>query len=811
MSTRVLLVPRSPPQVHRLSSRASSNSPLALGRNRSRGGSSRGSRVTRARGKDLFGGVLGSDHDDGLRVAGGQVRVDRRVNDKQVVSAVHLGVEVHDAGAVAASAVVDSHLGASDPVVSADHLGSNDFLGGGTGGDIGESRVAAAGEIQPPLDKVGHGLAVLLVDEPGLGVEDSVAGSSDTELTDGGGSVGQEGADSDDARGHGTGCALEVTNTAVGALGRSPKMHALSSLSDGTRSLEVQVQVRLNGVGGDAVEVVGREVGLGVELKHNLGVVLEVVANRQVNPAGLGGKSHTSSGSSLLDNGQGVRLADTCVPEKTGGRHGTSSEDNLAALVDLDDLPAAVGGLCEDTSNLATSSKGLNDLGLKLESKVGQVLGERNISASRAGTLIILDGPRRAGVDVVLVVRLFNRVNFGPSLGVKEALKDLVSVVIVVLAVGRRLGGAGVALIQTRSSLRHVTPVPSSRPTLPVMLRRVDEVKSIDRRGASQETAGSGSSVAAELGAGQAGHAAAKGGNIVGGQRIIPGQGLSSVSESNCVGRTALNQENADALLSKSLSGDDTGRATTNNDGIIGLVGGSGKREGAVSRDCAVTTAVAGVWGRNSLSSPRSPQGILGRLGGIDVNTELTKASSMVGESTRRVRGVGRVGLGDGPSENRRFGVDACLALNETPLAKEGVRDVGAVDEGTVGNGQSLDLGFSVNIGVGVRSGDTERCDDVLAINPSDKEETSQHAATERDSTPSFLVGTGSRDDHLADKVRADSLGKGDTEAVAGAKVLLKVDAGVGIGMRCGSQLSCRRSDEPKEGRHAGEIESHGC
>ena len=56
--------------------------------------------------------------------------MDGGIDHEQVVGAVDLGVQVHDAGAVALAAVVNTHLSAADPVVTADQVLGDDVLDG---------------------------------------------------------------------------------------------------------------------------------------------------------------------------------------------------------------------------------------------------------------------------------------------------------------------------------------------------------------------------------------------------------------------------------------------------------------------------------------------------------------------------------------------------------------------------------------------------------------------------------------------------------------------------------------------------------
>ncbi|GJD03487.1 hypothetical protein ColKHC_12312 [Colletotrichum higginsianum] len=736
------------------------------------------------------------------------VRVDGGVDDEEVVGAVDAGVEVDDGGAVGGAAVVDAHAGAADPVVAADHLGADDVVRGGAGGDVAEGGVGAGGEVEPELDKVGHGLAVLGVDEPGLGVEDGVAGGGDAELAEGRGAVGQERADGDDAAGHGARRALEVARAAVGALGAGPEVHALGGLGDGAGALLVEVEVGGDGARGDGVEAVGGEVGLGVELQHHLGVVLEVVADGEVDPVGLVRERDAGGRGAGLDDLEGVGAADARVPEEARRRHGAGGEHDLAALVDLDDLPAAVGGLDEDAGDLAAGADDLDDLGLELEGEVGQLLGEGHVGAGGAGAEVVLDGPRGAREDGVLLVGGLDRVDLGPALAGQEAGQRPVGEVVVVLAVVRGLRGARVALVQARGGVGDVGPAPARGPALPVVLGRVDEVEAVDRAGAPEQAAGGRGRVAAERGAGQAGHGAAEGGDVVGGEGVVPGEGHLG-AEGHRVGRAALDEEDAGALLGDALGGDDAGGATADDDDIVRRVGDDGGRDGAVAtRDRsggAVAVTGAGDGSRGSLDGlgVLGPRLELGRLGAGDVEAELAEAGRVVVEGGGRVRGGRGARVGEGPAQDRGLAGQARLVVDAV-LAEEGVGEVGGVDKGAVGDGHGADLGVGVDVRVGVGAAEAEAGADGLAVGPGDEEQAVQHASPEGDGAPVALVRDGH--DHLADEVGADGLGHGDTEAVGVGVGLvpLEVDAGLRVRVSRGPELCGGRPGEPEEGCRSG-------
>lgn len=61
--------------------------------------------------------MLRRDDDRSRRIARDVTRENARVNDKDVVCAVHLGIGVDDGGAIVHAAVVGAHLGGAHPVV----------------------------------------------------------------------------------------------------------------------------------------------------------------------------------------------------------------------------------------------------------------------------------------------------------------------------------------------------------------------------------------------------------------------------------------------------------------------------------------------------------------------------------------------------------------------------------------------------------------------------------------------------------------------------------------------------------------------
>lgn len=74
--------------------------------------------------------MLSSSNDITARVGSGSTREDGRINNKQVIGAIHLGVEVHNRS-TAEAAVVGANLVGAHPVV-----GAADAGGDGDGVDV---------------------------------------------------------------------------------------------------------------------------------------------------------------------------------------------------------------------------------------------------------------------------------------------------------------------------------------------------------------------------------------------------------------------------------------------------------------------------------------------------------------------------------------------------------------------------------------------------------------------------------------------------------------------------------------------------
>lgn len=104
---------------------------------------------------------------------------------------------------------------------------------------------------------------------------------------------------------------------------------------------------------------------------------------------------------------------DSTVPEDARARQGTGSEDDATVWLNGNDLSGVHTsvGLELDTSDLATVTHNAGDLRFSAKLKVGTLRCERQVSAKRAGTELVLNVPGRVAVDLVLRVGLFDHVD----------------------------------------------------------------------------------------------------------------------------------------------------------------------------------------------------------------------------------------------------------------------------------------------------------------------------------------------------------------------------------------------------------------
>lgn len=131
-----------------------------------------------------------------------------------------------------------------------------------------------------------------------------------------------------------TGCwrvagTLEVTG-AVGGVQGSPEVQALAGLNQWSLLLGEQINVSLRGRG----EIGGFHAGIcgaGVEGEREDWVILQVLANGEVDPVSLIWKS--DRGTAVLNSGDLVGWTDTRVVEDTWGGHGSGSENDAAARI----------------------------------------------------------------------------------------------------------------------------------------------------------------------------------------------------------------------------------------------------------------------------------------------------------------------------------------------------------------------------------------------------------------------------------------------------------------------------------------------
>lgn len=188
---------------------------------------------------------LSSNHNNGLRVSSGQVGVERRVNDEQILSTVYLGVQIHDGGA-ALTSIIRPHLGSADHVDARLHSAREDRRGGGVAsGAEHEGTSWAAGHVEQLVDGEGPCLAVRIRVGPRLLGEEGVTGGANGEGTAGGEAVAHEEHNVDRVVLRGAAVRLEHDVVAVGGGDSSEGVEPLERLRQNARAGVEEVLVGL--------------------------------------------------------------------------------------------------------------------------------------------------------------------------------------------------------------------------------------------------------------------------------------------------------------------------------------------------------------------------------------------------------------------------------------------------------------------------------------------------------------------------------------------------------------------------------------
>ena len=281
--------------------------------------------------------------------------------------------------------------------------------------------------------------------------------------------------------------------------------------------------------------------------------------------------------------------------------------------------------------------------------------------------------------NISLGVGLLDEVGVLPALCSKELGKDLISAVIVALAVLTAKGLTGNKLVETLSSGSNISRLPALRPLIvPVNVLGPDKHHSIDGSATTKQTAGHVGDIVTVSRCANIAKVVAVSGNIVHGNSVVPRQALAASGSKG--GTTALDQQDGLAALGYSLSSNNTGRTGTSNDVVVGGIGNgscgvSWDRCGRVAAadGCARTRVRASA----SLDSHCGPSLELSASGVGCRQSKSTKAVVVVQSS----RGRGRISggsRGEGPADNVGAGglVEDHASLGvfaDTVLAKESV------------------------------------------------------------------------------------------------------------------------------------------
>ncbi|KAI6774893.1 hypothetical protein HG530_001651 [Fusarium avenaceum] len=223
----------------------------------------------------------------------------------------------------------------------------------------------------------------------------------------------------------------------------------------------------------------------GLDVEGEDGVIHEVLANRQVNPVSLSGKSDACLLGSLdLLLGTNAR-----VEQKTRGCESAGGEDDSAILGKLDNLLLTIGSLNFNTGGLGARSYNADDLCAEAKSEVLLFLCQREVRLDWPGALRVLDVPGWPAVDFMLLVGLLDHVDRLPANCVEEPRQGVVQASVVSLLVQGWLKGSGVAGVQPVGSWCNVVPLPALGPLIvEVASGRVDKDHEVDSDAASENT-----------------------------------------------------------------------------------------------------------------------------------------------------------------------------------------------------------------------------------------------------------------------------------------------------------------------------------
>lgn len=370
---------------------------------------------------------------------------------------------------------------------------------------------------------------------------------------------------------------LVVASLAVQLIGREENGTVLA-LGEEAAVLSVHADVLAVSAVQDGIVVGDTEGTVGLDVDGEDGVIAETETNGEIKPLLLRGNVDAALLSSLdllLGTNAGVE-------EEAGGGEGTGSEDDAAIVSESDDLSLTGGSLNLDTGDFAAGSNDAEDLSTELKVEVVLLLGQREIGTDGTSALLVLDVPGRIAIDLVLLVGLGDHVDGLPTNGVEEFGENRVQTLIVTLAISRRQSCTRVALVEPLSSRLDILPFPSFGPVVvvvEVVLRRVNKDHIVHGDTSTKNAGGHSLGIGANVLVPdvEVTNISRHTGQVNGCEVLVPGQSLVGTSGN---GRTNTSLEKQDLLasLDKPLSGDNTGRTTTDNNVVIVVVLEAGSR-----------------------------------------------------------------------------------------------------------------------------------------------------------------------------------------------------------------------------------------
>lgn len=532
--------------------------------------------------------------------------MDGTIDNINVVGAPDLhGGCINDRGAVVGLA----QAGGTDVVVTLRDVVSGDELGNG-GGDGLERRVRALGHGDQLVHPVGDGGDVAGSLQVARGGEARGTSVSDLEDTVRGKTVSQVGLDLDGVVGTWRDGALDVAGDGVVARHGGPEVEPLAGLGEQT-SRPVVEHGGDGGVGrGDGSARLRVERVLGGEGNSEDGVVLDVLANGQLDPVRLSGQGDRDG--AALDSLDLCLDTNTRIDQHAGRRQGTTGQNNATAGLEIDNLAAAVLEFDLDTSGGGVGAHDTDELGVERHLEVGLGLGEREVVLDRAGTQTILDQPGRVGEDGLLVVGRGQGVGLREAVVAEEVRHDGPGTLIDTGTVGEDVTRG--ALVEGVSRGGDIIPLPACGPlVVKVVCGRLDEHHGVDGTGSTQQATshtGSVETVLASVGGG--GQVVSHGGHVVLSDGVVVCHGV--ITSRGVVRSWAtLQEQDGCTRLSQTLRGNDTGSTTTGNNVVVSGVASGGRRCGVGATGGGVRSGGGSADGTSvGAGSQGSPGGVLG-------------------------------------------------------------------------------------------------------------------------------------------------------------------------------------------------------